>query len=51
MDVIEFKNLMPSAENIAIVIYDILKKKINKDLDLEVTLYETPRNFVKYTGP
>ena len=50
-DVIEFKNLMPSAENIAIVIYDILKKKINKDLDIEVTLYETPRNFVKYTGP
>lgn len=51
MDVIEFKKLMPSAENIAIVIYNILKKKIAHDLDLEITLYETPRNFVKYTGP
>ena len=51
MDVIEFKKLMPSAENIAVVIYNILKKKIAHDLDLEITLYETPRNFVKYTGP
>ena len=51
MDVIEFKKLMPSAENIAVVIYNILKKKIDHDLDLEITLYETPRNFVKYTGP
>ena len=51
MDVIEFKKLMPSAENIAVVIYNILKKKIDQDLDLEITLYETPRNFVKYTGP
>ena len=51
MDVIEFKKLMPSAENIAIVIYNILKSKIDQDLDLEITLYETPRNFVKYTGP
>ena len=51
MDVIEFKKLMPSAENIAVVIYNILKKKIDRDLDLEITLYETPRNFVKYTGP
>ena len=51
MDVTEFKKLMPSAENIAVVIYNILKKKIDQDLDLEITLYETPRNFVKYTGP
>ena len=44
----EFSNLNPTAENIVIVIYDILREKIDKDLDLQVRLYETPRNFAEY---
>ena len=48
LDTIEFKNLNPTAENIAIVIYDLLRKKISDDLQLQVRLYETPRNFVEY---
>jgi len=47
-DVEEFKNLNPSAENIAVVIWNILRKQLNEKLDLYVTLYETERNFVKY---
>lgn len=47
-DTVEFKNLNPSAENIAIVIYDILRKKIDSKFDLQVRLYETERNFVDY---
>ena len=46
----EFKNLIPTAENIVVVIYNKLKSHLNTDQDLEVELYETPRNFVKYTG-
>ena len=48
LDVPEFAKLNPTAENIVIVIYNILREKINKDLDLQVRLYETPRNFVEY---
>ncbi len=47
-DTAEFKNLNPSAENIAIVIYNILRDKIDAKLDLQVRLYETERNFVEY---
>ncbi|MBK7884079.1 MAG: 6-carboxytetrahydropterin synthase [Chitinophagaceae bacterium] len=47
-DTLEFKNLIPSAENIAIVIYNILKEKINPALELQIRLYETERNFVEY---
>ena len=47
----EFKSLIPTAENIVVVIYNKLKSHLNTDQDLEVELYETPRNFVKYTGP
>lgn len=50
LDVPEFENLNPTAENIAVVIWNKLRKKINPDLDLEVVLYETPRNFVTYRG-
>lgn len=45
-----FKTLNPTAENIAVVIWNILRAKIKKDLILSVTLYETPRNFVVYDG-
>ena len=48
IEVPEFKDLNPTAENIVIVIYNKIKPKISPDLELEVTLYETPRNFVKY---
>jgi 6-pyruvoyltetrahydropterin/6-carboxytetrahydropterin synthase len=48
LDTIEFQKLNPTAENIAIVIYDLLKPRIDQALDLQVRLYETPRNFVEY---
>jgi 6-pyruvoyltetrahydropterin/6-carboxytetrahydropterin synthase len=50
LDVPEFKDLNPTAENIVVVIYDKLKKVLDSNLDLEVTLYETVRNFVTYSG-
>ena len=49
-EVVEFEFLNPTAENIAVVIWNILRKKIINELDLTVTLYETPRNFVVYNG-
>ena len=48
LDTDEFKDLNPSAENIAIVIYDKLKLQINTQFDLKIRLYETERNFVEY---
>ena len=50
LEVTEFKDLNPTAENIAVWIYDKLRVVINDDLELKVTLYETPRNFVSYSG-
>lgn len=47
-DTAEFKNLNPTAENIVIVIYNILREKIDKKFDLHLRLYETERNFVEY---
>ena len=47
-DTAEFRAVNPSAENIAIVIYDILRDKIDPKFDLQVRLYETERNFVDY---
>lgn len=49
LDVKEFKNLNPTAENIAIVIYNILRPHIDEKLAVQVRLYETPRNFVEYS--
>lgn len=46
----EFENLNPTAEHIAVVIYNKMKPKLSAALDLEITLYETPRNFVTYSG-
>jgi 6-pyruvoyltetrahydropterin/6-carboxytetrahydropterin synthase len=48
LDTEEFRNLNPTAENIAIVIYDLLRPVITAAHDLQVRLYETPRNFVEY---
>jgi len=50
LDVEEFKSLNPTAENIAVVIYEILRPHINPTLELFIRLYETPRNFVEYPG-
>ena len=47
-DTVEFKNLNPTAENIVVVIYNILRDKIDLKLDLQIRLYETERNFVEY---
>ena len=49
-EVPEFVEMIPTAENIAIVIYNKLKPHLNSKHSLEVTLYETPRNFVSYSG-
>jgi 6-pyruvoyltetrahydropterin/6-carboxytetrahydropterin synthase len=48
LDTAEFKKVNPTAENIAVVIYKLLRPHIHKKLDLQVRLYETPRNFVEY---
>lgn len=46
----EFENLNPTAENIVVVIWQKLRPHIGQHLSLEVTLYETPRNFVHFKG-
>jgi len=50
LDVPEFADLNPTAENISVVIYDKIRKRIPQSMALEVTLYETPRNSVTYRG-
>lgn len=54
LDVADFNTdasgLNPTAENIAMVIWNKIKKRIKPDFALEITLYETPRNFVSYKG-
>ena len=50
IEVEEFKSLNPTAENISIVIYNKLRAHIPQHLEIEVTLYETRRNFVRYSG-
>jgi len=50
LDVPEFKDLNPTAENIVVVIWNKIRKRIEPHFDLEVVLYETPRNFVTYKG-
>ncbi len=49
-EVLEFASLNPTAENISVVIWNKLRVKIDTKLDLSITLYETPRNFVNYSG-
>lgn len=48
LDTKEFKDLNPTAENIAIVIYNILRPHIDKKYELKIVLYETERNYVEY---
>ncbi len=49
-EVHEFIDLIPTAENMAVVIYNLLKPHLNKEHELSVTLYETPRNYVTFQG-
>lgn len=48
LDVAELKGINPTAENIAVVIYKLLRPHIDEKLDMQIRLYETPRNFVEY---
>ncbi|WP_440881063.1 6-pyruvoyl trahydropterin synthase family protein [Tenacibaculum sp. C7A-26P2] len=48
LEVEYFKERNPTVENIAILIYDVIKKEIPQHLELKIKLYETPRNFVEY---
>ena len=48
LDTQEFIDLNPTAENIATVIYDLLRPEIESKLELKIKLYETPRNYVEY---
>jgi 6-pyruvoyltetrahydropterin/6-carboxytetrahydropterin synthase len=50
LDTEEFKNLNPTAENIAVVIWNKLRKRIDLRFNLCIRLYETPRNYVEYDG-
>ncbi|WP_283643268.1 6-pyruvoyl trahydropterin synthase family protein [Croceibacter atlanticus] len=50
VEVEEFRDLIPTAEHISYVIYQKLRKHIDSSKELEITLYETPRNFVTYSG-
>lgn len=50
LDTAEFKTLNPTAENIVIVIWQLIKNKLPNHLDLGIRLYETERNFVEYNG-
>jgi 6-pyruvoyltetrahydropterin/6-carboxytetrahydropterin synthase len=49
-EVPEFFDKIPTAENIIVVIYDLLKPKLDPSHELAITLYETPRNYVSYPG-
>jgi len=48
LDVPEFKNLNPTAENIVVVIHQLLRSEIDEKYDLKIKLYETERNYVEY---
>ncbi len=50
LDCVEFKSLNTTTENIAVVIWNLLKRRLDPHLKLKITLYETERNFVEYSG-
>lgn len=50
LDIEDFKHLIPTAENIVVVIWNRIRAKLNESLELKVTLFETPRNYVEYEG-
>jgi 6-pyruvoyltetrahydropterin/6-carboxytetrahydropterin synthase len=50
LDIPEFKNLNPTAENIAVMTWQIIREKLDQKFELSVRLYETERNFVEFSG-
>lgn len=50
LDCVEFRDLNPTAENIAATIWEILRPKIKSSHELTIVLYETERNFVEFRG-
>lgn len=50
IEVPEFENLNPTAENIAVIIWKKMRPHVLESNDLEVVLFETPRNFVTFSG-
>lgn len=50
IEVPEFENLNPTVENIAVVIWNKIRKRVDTEYKISVKLYETPRNFVLYNG-
>lgn len=50
LDIPEFEKLNPTAENIAVIIWERIRKRLNDKLALSIKLYETERNFVEYSG-
>ncbi len=50
LEIPEFKNLNPTVENISVVIWNRIRAKLDAELALKITLFETPRNFVEYAG-
>lgn len=50
LDVPQFKDLNPTAENIAVVIWNLIREKLDSKFTLTIRLYETERNFVEYSG-
>lgn len=48
LDVEYFRNVVPTAENICVFIYEILRQKIELKYDLKIRLFETERNYVEY---
>ena len=50
LDIPEFKDINPTMENIAILIWNKLRDKLEDDFKISVTLYETPRNYAVYNG-
>ena len=48
IDTEDFKNRVPTTENLAEVCWQLLRKEIPEEYDLRITLYETERNFVVY---
>jgi 6-pyruvoyltetrahydropterin/6-carboxytetrahydropterin synthase len=48
LDVPYFKDINPTTENVAKIIYEILRSQLDSELELKIKLYETPRNYVEY---
>ncbi|HAS36940.1 MAG TPA: 6-pyruvoyl tetrahydrobiopterin synthase [Flavobacteriales bacterium] len=50
LDVREMQNIIPTAENICVVAWNLIRNKLDTKLNLKIRLYETERNFVEYDG-